>query len=127
MGSVTRCGPEGLPQSGRGHSGGHRSPRRGWPQRRDDRRHRRPLRHGQVERIERQQDEVVRSLIKRAGDEGLSSADIDVAEAMTHLLDPLLLFAHSTESVALDEGIADRTVERFLAAYGPDRVAAGVQ
>ena len=54
------------------------------------------------------------------------SADIDVAEARTHLLGPLL-FAHLTESVALDEGFADRTVERFLAAYGPDRVAASVQ
>ena len=48
------------------------------------------------------------------------------AEAMTHLLGPLL-FAHLIESVALGEGFADRTVERFLAAYGPDRVATGVQ
>ena len=78
------------------------------------------------ERIERQQDEVVTSLIERAADEGLVRADVDVAEAMTHLLGPLL-FAHLTESVTIDEGFADRTVERFLAAYDPDRVAAGVQ
>ena len=70
------------------------------------------------ERLEHEQDEVVRSLIARAVDEGVLVVDVDVAEAMTHLLGPLL-FAHLTGSVPLDDGFVDRTVDRFLAAYAP--------
>ena len=70
------------------------------------------------ERLEHEQDRVVRSVVDRAVAAGVLRADVDVPEAITMLLGPLL-FAHLTESVPLDEGFADRTVDRFLAAYRP--------
>jgi AcrR family transcriptional regulator len=70
------------------------------------------------ERLEHEQDEILTSLIQRAMDEGVLAPDVDVPEAITHLLGPLL-FAHLTEVVAVDKAFADRTLERFLAAYRP--------
>jgi AcrR family transcriptional regulator len=70
------------------------------------------------ERLEHEQDMVVTNLIERAVKEGVLAPGIDVPEAITHLLGPLL-FAHLTESVPLDEHFGDRTLDRFLAAYHP--------
>ena len=70
------------------------------------------------ERLEHEQDMVVTTLIERAVKEGVLEAGIDVPTAITHLLGPLL-FAHLTESVPLDTAFADRTLDRFLAAYRP--------
>jgi AcrR family transcriptional regulator len=69
------------------------------------------------ERLEHEQDMVVTTLIERAVDEGLLASGIDLPEAIAHLLGPLL-FAHLTESVPLDVAFADRTLDRFLIAYG---------
>jgi AcrR family transcriptional regulator len=68
------------------------------------------------ERLEREQDQVMSGLIRRAMDEGLLRSGIDVEEAITSLLGPLL-YAHLTERVELDEGFVDRTVDRFFAAF----------
>ena len=70
------------------------------------------------ERLELRRDEVLASLLRRAAEEGIVEGDVDVPEAITHLIGPLVL-AHLTESVPLDEGFADRTLDRFLAAYRP--------
>lgn len=70
------------------------------------------------ERLEHEQDMVVTTLIERAVKEGVLEAGIDVQEAIAHLLGPFL-FGHLTESVQLDAGFADRTIDRFLIAYGP--------
>jgi AcrR family transcriptional regulator len=70
------------------------------------------------ERLEHEQDEILTSLIERAMDEGVLAADVDVPEAITHLLGPLL-FAHLTEVVAVSIAFADRTLDRFLSAYRP--------
>jgi AcrR family transcriptional regulator len=70
------------------------------------------------ERLEHEQDMVVTTLIERAVKEGVLESGIEVPEAITHLLGPLL-FAHLTESVAVDAAFADRTLDRFLAAYAP--------
>jgi len=69
-------------------------------------------------RLEQEQDLVLRTLLERAGAEGVLPADVDVPEAITVLVGPLL-FAHLTETVPIDEGFADRTLDRFLAAYRP--------
>jgi AcrR family transcriptional regulator len=70
------------------------------------------------ERLEHEQDMVVTTLIERAVKEGVLESGIDVPEANTRLLGPLL-FAHLTESVPLDHAFADRTLDRFLQAYRP--------
>jgi AcrR family transcriptional regulator len=70
------------------------------------------------QRLEKEQDQVVRTLLERAVSEGVLRDDVDVPEAITMLLGPLL-FAHLTESVPLDDGFADRIVDRVLAAYAP--------
>jgi AcrR family transcriptional regulator len=70
------------------------------------------------ERLEVRRDQVLTTLIERAAAEGLVDGDLDVAEAINHLLGPLVL-AQITESVPVDDGLADRTLERFLAAYRP--------
>jgi AcrR family transcriptional regulator len=70
------------------------------------------------QRIEKEQDQLIRTLLERAVSEGILRADLDVREANTMLLGPLL-FAHLTESVPLDDGFADRTLDRFLAASAP--------
>ncbi len=70
------------------------------------------------ERLEHEQDMVVTMLIERAVKEGVLASGLDVQEAITMLLGPLL-FAHLTESVPLDEPFADRTLDRFLLAYRP--------
>jgi len=69
-------------------------------------------------RLEQEQDLVLRTLLERAGADGVLPADVDVPEAITVLVGPLL-FAHLTETVPIDEGFADRTLDRFLAAYRP--------
>jgi AcrR family transcriptional regulator len=69
------------------------------------------------ERLEQRRHAVIGSLVERAAAEGVVVADIDVAEAISFLFGPLL-FAHLTETVPIDEGFADRIVDRFLAAYG---------
>jgi len=68
------------------------------------------------ERLEHEQDMVVTTLIERAAKDGVLEPGIDVPEATTLLLGPLL-FAHLTESVPLDDAFADRTLDRFLQAY----------
>jgi AcrR family transcriptional regulator len=70
------------------------------------------------ERLEGRQDEVLTTLIGRAAAEGIIDAEADVHEAITHLVGPLVL-AQLTESVRIDDGFADRTLERFLVAYHP--------
>ena len=70
------------------------------------------------ERIEHEQHMVVRTLLERAVAEGVLTEELDVPEAISMLLGPLL-FAHLTESVPLDDGFADRTLDRFLAAHRP--------
>ncbi len=70
------------------------------------------------ERLEKEQDLVTTSLIERAVKDGVIASGIDVPEAITHLLGPFL-FAHLTESIPLDTDFADRTLDRFLAAYAP--------
>jgi AcrR family transcriptional regulator len=70
------------------------------------------------ERLEVRRNEVLASLMARAAAEGVIDADVDLPEAINHLLGPLVL-AHLTESVTIDDGFADRTLDRFLAAYRP--------
>jgi AcrR family transcriptional regulator len=70
------------------------------------------------DRIEHEQDMVLETLLRRGAAEGVLRKDLDPQEAMAALLGPLL-FAHLTESVKLDTGFVDRTVDRFLAAYRP--------
>lgn len=70
------------------------------------------------DRIEDRSDEVLATLIQRAAGEGLILADVDVAEAITQLLGPLM-YAHLTDSVPIDDDFADRTLDRFLAAFAP--------
>ena len=67
------------------------------------------------ERLEREQDKVLSDLIERAIAEGVLPAGLDVPEAITSLLGPLL-FAHLTGTTTVDAGFVDRTVDRFLAA-----------
>jgi AcrR family transcriptional regulator len=67
-------------------------------------------------RLEREQDKVLTTLLQRAAAEGVVSEDVDVQESVAMLVGPLL-FAHLVESVPLDEGLADRTLEQFLAAH----------
>lgn len=69
-------------------------------------------------RLEKEQDVVLRTLLERAIADGVLGDGVDVPEAITMLVGPLL-FAHLTESVPLDDGFADRTLDRFLAAYRP--------
>lgn len=69
-------------------------------------------------RLEREQDKVLTTLLRRAVDEGVVADDVDVQEAIAMLVGPLL-FAHLTEAVPLDEGFADRTLDHFLAAQRP--------
>jgi len=71
------------------------------------------------ERLEREQEKIVNALIERAVKEGVLAEGLDVGEATTLLIGPLL-FAHLTERVPLDEAFADRTVDRFVLAYRPD-------
>jgi AcrR family transcriptional regulator len=68
------------------------------------------------ERLEQQQDQVLSDLVRRAADEGLIEGDVDVEEAIASLVGPLL-FAHLTGTVEVDDGLADRTIERFLAGH----------
>jgi AcrR family transcriptional regulator len=70
------------------------------------------------QRIERKQDFVLTTLLERAGAEGVIATSVDVPEAIAMLVGPLL-FARLTETVALDEGLADRALDRFLAAHRP--------
>lgn len=70
------------------------------------------------ERLEHEQDKVLSSLIERAIAEGVLPVGLDVTEAIASLLGPLL-FAHLTETVKVDDGFAERTVDRFLAAHRP--------
>jgi AcrR family transcriptional regulator len=70
------------------------------------------------ERMELRRDEVLSSLIERAAAEGVIQTGVDVPEAINQLLGPLVL-AQLTESVRIDVGFADRTLDRFLAAYRP--------
>jgi AcrR family transcriptional regulator len=71
------------------------------------------------ERLERQQDTVLTTLLRRACAEGLLRADLDIPEAIALVVGPLL-FAHLTESVPLDDAFADRTLDTFLRANRPD-------
>ena len=71
------------------------------------------------ERLEHEQDMVVDDAASSGPSRrACCAAGIDVPEAITHLLGPLL-FAHLTESVPLDDAFADRTLDRFLTAYRP--------
>ena len=70
------------------------------------------------ERLEQEQDKVVTMLIQRGVKEGVLPVDLDFPEAIAQLLGPLL-FAFLTELVPVDDGFADRTVDRFVAAYRP--------
>jgi len=70
------------------------------------------------DRLELQRHDVVTSLIERAEAEGVVAGGLDVPEAISHLLGPLL-FAHLTQATPIDEGFADRIVDRFLAAHSP--------
>ena len=63
-------------------------------------------------------DDVLDRLIRRGVAEGLLSPDADDREASTQLVGPLF-FAHLTNSVPVDAGFVDRTVDRFLATYRP--------
>jgi AcrR family transcriptional regulator len=72
------------------------------------------------DRLEHEQNAVLRALIERTVREGVVARDVDVSEAIGTLLGPLL-YAHLTETVKIDDALAERTVRRFLAAYGPDR------
>jgi AcrR family transcriptional regulator len=76
------------------------------------------------ERLEDRRDEVLSSLIERAAAEGVIEAGVDVPEAINQLLGPLVL-AQLAESIPLDAGLADRTLDRFLAAYRPAGPANG--
>ena len=71
------------------------------------------------ERLEHEQHAILTALIERAVKEGVVAGGIDVPEAITHLLGPLL-FAHLTELVPIDGPFADRLLEGFLAAYRPE-------
>jgi AcrR family transcriptional regulator len=68
------------------------------------------------ERLEHEQDKVLSDLIERAIAEGVLPVGLDVTEAIASLIGPLL-FAHLTETVKVDDGFAERTVDRFLAAH----------
>ena len=69
------------------------------------------------ERLEHEQDMVLTTLLERAADEGVLPADLDVPEAITPCRPAAVRPPH--RSVALDDGFADRTVDRFLKAYAP--------
>jgi AcrR family transcriptional regulator len=68
------------------------------------------------QRIEREQDKVLTTILERAVAEGLLPKGVDVQEAITFLLGPML-FAHLTDAAKVDDDFADRSVDRFLAAY----------
>jgi AcrR family transcriptional regulator len=70
------------------------------------------------QRLEREQEMVLTDILQRAAKEGLVVPDLDVAEATTALMGPLL-FAHLTGSVPVDVALAERTVDNFLAAHRP--------
>ena len=70
------------------------------------------------QRIEREQDKVFTSILERAVAEGLLPEGVDIQEAITFLLGPLL-FAHLTDAAKVDDDFADRSVDHFLAAYRP--------
>ena len=70
------------------------------------------------ERLEDRRDEVLSGLIERAKAEGIIVADVPVAEAIAHLIGPLF-FAQLTDALPVDDAFADRTLDRFLAAYRP--------
>lgn len=69
-------------------------------------------------RLEKNQSDAMASIIERGIAEGALPTSIDVDEAIAHLIGPLL-FAQLTGSVPLDHGFAERTIDRFLAAYAP--------
>jgi AcrR family transcriptional regulator len=69
------------------------------------------------ERLELQRHAVLTRLLERAEREGLVREGLDIPEAIGHLLGPLL-FAYMNESIPIDDGFADRIVDRFLAAHG---------
>ncbi len=68
------------------------------------------------QRLEREQEDVLKSLLERGVGEGVLPADLDVREAIAMLAGPLL-FAHLTDTVKVDDDFADRCVDHFLAAY----------
>jgi AcrR family transcriptional regulator len=68
------------------------------------------------QRLEREQDKVLTTLLRRAVEEGVVPDGVDVQESIAMLVGSLL-FAHLTEAVPLDEGFADRPLDRFLAAH----------
>lgn len=68
------------------------------------------------DRLEVRQRDAVAEALQRGVDEGVLRPGLDVGEATTHLVGPLL-FAHLTGNVELTPGFADRTVDVFLAAY----------
>jgi AcrR family transcriptional regulator len=70
------------------------------------------------ENLELQRHEVLTALLERAEREGVVAPGLDVPEAISHLLGPLL-FAHMTEGITIDDAFADRVVDRFLAAHRP--------
>ena len=70
------------------------------------------------QRLEHEQDKVLSDLLERAITEGVLPVGLDVPEAIASLVGPLL-FAHLTETVKVDPGFADRSVDRFLAAHRP--------
>jgi AcrR family transcriptional regulator len=70
------------------------------------------------ERLEREQDTVLSTLLRRACEEGVLRTDVDIPEAIAAIVGPLL-FAHLTESVPLDDAFADRTLDMFLRANRP--------
>jgi TetR/AcrR family transcriptional regulator, regulator of autoinduction and epiphytic fitness len=70
------------------------------------------------DRLEHERHSVVTSLIERAAEQGVVAAGVDASEAVAELFGPLL-FAHLTGTAAVDDGFADRTLDRFLAAHHP--------
>jgi AcrR family transcriptional regulator len=72
------------------------------------------------EQLELQRHAVLTSVLERAQREGIVVADIDIPEAISYLFGPLL-FAHLTDNITVDEGFADRIVDRFLAAHRPSQ------
>jgi TetR/AcrR family transcriptional regulator, regulator of autoinduction and epiphytic fitness len=69
------------------------------------------------ERLEKERDAVLAGILERGAKEGVLRPELDTYEAMTALMGPLL-FAHLTDMVKVDDALADRTVDNFLAAYG---------
>jgi AcrR family transcriptional regulator len=70
------------------------------------------------QRLEKERDAVLTGILERGAKDGVLRPDLDVREATTALMGPLL-FAHLTDMVKVDDALADRTVDNFLAAYGP--------